>query len=125
MRLKNMEMFEKLGEYAFLACIIIAVIAGITAGVADFSTAWVALGLMILGMIVGFTTITEKEITPFLLAAIALTVASSGGWFLVINEAVAQLGTVINAIVFNITAFVAPAAIILATKTVYELAKKK
>jgi len=122
---KNMEMFEKLGEYAFLACIIIAVIAGITAGVSDFSTAWVALGLMILGIIVGFTTITEKEITPFLLAAIALTVASSGGWFLVINEAVAQLGTVINAIVFNITAFVAPAAIILATKTVYELAKKK
>lgn len=120
-----MEMFEKLGEYAFLACIIIAVIAGIAAGVGDFSTAWVALGLVVLGVIVGFTTITEKEITPFLLAAIALTVASSGGWFLVINEAVTKLGTVINAIVFNITAFVAPAAIILATKTVYELAKKK
>jgi len=120
-----MEMFEKLGEYAFLACIVIAVISGIAAGFTDISTAWVALVLVILGVIVGFTTITEKEITPFLLAAIALTVASSGGWFLVINEAVAKLGTVINAIVFNIAAFVAPAAIILATKTVYELARKK
>lgn len=120
-----MEMLKKLGEYAFLACIVIAILAGIAAGVADFSTGWVALALVILGVIVGFTTITEEEATPFLLAAIALTVASSGGWFLVINEAVAKLGTVINAILFNITAFVAPAAIILATKMVYELARKK
>jgi hypothetical protein len=59
------------------------------------------------------------------LAAVAFTVVSSGGWFLVINEAVATLGTVINAVVFSIASFVAPAAIILASKTVYELARKK
>jgi hypothetical protein len=120
-----METFEKLGEYAFVACIVIAIVAGIAAGFADFSTGWIALVLVVLGVIVGFTTITEKEVTPFLLAAIALTVASSGGWFLVINEAVAELGTVINSILFNIASFVAPAAIILATKMVYELARKK
>jgi len=34
----------------------------------------------------------------------------------VINEAVVTLGTVINAIVFNIASFVAPATIILAAK---------
>lgn len=121
----EMRGFEKLGEYVFLACIVIAIVAGIVAGLGDFSTGWVALALVVLGVIVGFTTITEKEATSFLLAAIALTVASSGGWFLVINEAVAKLGTVINAIVFNIAAFVAPAAIILATKSVYELARRK
>jgi len=120
-----METFEKLGEYAFVACIVIAIVAGIAAGFADFSTGWIALVLVVLGVVVGFTTITEKEVTPFLLAAIALTVASSGGWFLVINEAVAELGTVINSILFNIASFVAPAAIILATKMVYELARKK
>ena len=120
-----MEAFEKLGEYAFVACIVIAIVAGIATGFADFSSGWVALVLVVLGVMVGFTTLTEKEVTPFLLAAIALTVASSGGWFLVINEAVAKLGTVINGILFNIAAFVAPAAIILATKMVYELARKK
>jgi len=120
-----MEMLEKLGEYAFLACIVIAVAAGIVSSVAVFNTAWVALVLVILGVVVGFTTITEKEITPFLLAAVALTVASSGGWFLIINEAVAKLGTLINSILFNIASFVAPAAIILATKMIYELARKK
>ena len=120
-----MGMFEKLGEYAFLACIMIAVVAGIASGVGDFSSAWIALVLVVLGVVVGFTTITEKEVTPFLLAAIALTVASSGGWFLIINEAVAKLGTVMNGVLFNIASFVAPAAIILATKMVYELARKK
>ena len=120
-----MGMFEKLGEYAFLACIMIAVVAGIASGVGDFSSAWIALVLVVLGVVVGFTTITEKEATPFLLAAIALTVASSGGWFLIINEAVAKLGTVMNSVLFNIASFVAPAAIILATKMIYELARKK
>lgn len=120
-----MEMLEKLGEYAFLACIVIAVIAGITAGLAEYSAGWVALALVILGVIVGLTTVTEKEVTPFLIAAVAFTVASSGGWFLVIDEAVATLGTMINAVVFNIASFVAPAAIMLATKAVYALASKK
>lgn len=44
---------------------------------------------------------------------------------MVINEAVATLGTVINAVVFSIASFVAPAAIILAAQTVYELVRKK
>jgi len=120
-----MGMFEKLGEYAFLACIMIAVVAGVASGVGEFSSAWIALVLVVLGVVVGFTTISEKEATPFLLAAIALTVASSGGWFLIINEAVAKLGTVMNSVLFNIASFVAPAAIILATKMIYELARKK
>jgi hypothetical protein len=121
----KMSEFEKLGKYAFIACIMIAVVAGVASVFVNFSSAWIALALVILGVVVGFTTITEKEVTPFLLAAIALTVASSGGWFLIINEAVAKLGTVINSILYNIASFVAPAAIILATKMIYELANKK
>jgi len=120
-----MKTFEKLGEYVFVACVVIATIAGIASAFVDFSSGWIALMLVVLGVIVGFTTITEKEVTPFLMSAIALTVASSGGWFLVVNEAVVKLGTVINSILFNIVSFVAPAAIILATKMVYELARKK
>ena len=116
---------QKLGKYAFIACIMIAVVAGVASVFVNFSSAWIALVLVILGVVVGFTTITEKEVTPFLLAAIALTVASSGGWFLIINEAVAKLGTVINSILYNIASFVAPTAIILATKMIYELANKK
>lgn len=120
-----MQTFEKIGEYTFVTCIAIAIVAGAASVLADFSSAWIALVLVILGLVVGFSTMAEKEITPFLLAAVALTVASSGGWFLIINEAVANLGTVINAILFNIASFVAPAATILATKMIYGLAKKR
>jgi hypothetical protein len=121
-----MSEFEKLGKCAFMACIMIAVVAGVASVFVSFSSAWVALALVVLGVFVGFTTFIEKEATtPFLLAAIALTVASSGGWFLIINEAVAKLGTLINSTLYNIASFVAPASIILATKMIYELAKKK
>jgi hypothetical protein len=120
-----MNEFGKLGKYAFMACIMIAVVAGAASVFVSFSTAWVALALVVLGVFIGFTAITEKEVTPFLLAAIALTVASSGGWFLIINQAVANLGTFINGTLYNMVSFVAPAAIILSTKMVYELAKKK
>jgi hypothetical protein len=44
---------------------------------------------------------------------------------LIINEAVAKLGTLINNTLYNIASFVAPAAIILATKMIYGLANKK
>lgn len=120
-----MSEFEKLGKYAFMVCIMIAVVAGAASVSASFSTAWVVLVLAVLGVVVGLTAITEKEITPFLLAAIALTVASSGGWFLIVNEAVANLGTFINNTLYNIASFVVPASIIVATKMAYELARKK
>ena len=115
--------FEKLGKYAFMACIMIAVVAGVASVFANFSSAWIALVLVVLGVSVGLTTMTEREVTPFLLAAIALTVASSGGWFLIINEAVAKLGTFINNTMYNMVSFVAPAAIILATKMIYQLGR--
>jgi hypothetical protein len=118
--------FEKLGRYTFVVCLMIAVIAGAaSASSVSFSSAWIALLLVVLGIVVGFTTITEEGVTPFLLAAIALTVASSGGWFLVINGAVANLGTFINDTLYNIASFIAPAATILATKMIYGQQKKK
>jgi hypothetical protein len=120
-----MNEFEKLGKYLFLAGIMIALVTGLTSVFVDFSSAWIALILVVLGLCLGLTTATEKEVTPFLLAAIALTVASSGGWFLIINNAVANLGTFINSTMYNMVSFVAPAAIILATKMIYQLANKK
>jgi hypothetical protein len=45
-----MGMFEKLGEYAFLLCVVIAILAGIATGFADFSSGSVALALAVLGV---------------------------------------------------------------------------
>ena len=119
-------MKTKIGEWAFIAFVIIAILAGLVAGMGGGSTlGWITLLMVILGIIVGFITITTKEVPAFLLAAIALLVANVGGVFLTIDQVLPPLGTVINAILRNVAAFVAPAAIILAVKAIVGITKTK
>lgn len=115
---------EKIGEYAFLVCLLVAVIAGLAVSRLTDYQGSISLALVILGAVIGLITVTEKEITPFLLAAVALLVANTGAVFIVINDVVGGLGTAINGVVVNIATFVAPAAIILSVKSVYALARK-
>jgi len=120
----------KAGEYAFILCVIIAILAGLVvgAGLVGTSGAWVALILVILGVVVGLTTVTEKEITPFLIAVIALVVAGAGNIFSVGLAGVAGLdvlGRIIDSILSHVAIFVAPAAIILSLKAIYALASKR
>jgi len=118
-------MKEKIGEWAFIAFVIIAILAGLAAGIGGAGAlGWVTLVMVILGIIIGFTTIKTKEASTFLMAAIALLVANAGGVFLTIDQVLAPVGSIINAIVTNIAAFVAPAAIILAIKAIIGITKK-
>ena len=113
-----------IGRWAFIVFVIIAVLAGLAAGLGGRAAlGWVSLIMVILGIIVGLTNLTEKEAIPFLTAVIALLVANSGQVFLVIDEVAKPLGTIINSILSNVAAFVAPAAILLAVKAIYNLAK--
>ncbi len=122
---------KKSGEYAYLLSLVIAVLAGIAATANYGTSGWVALLLVILGLVVGFLNVTEKETNAFLVSSIALIVASLGasvtgdtGVFSALNV-IPGLGTLINAIVANIAIFVAPAAIVIAVKAVHSLAKNK
>ncbi|MDI6721588.1 MAG: hypothetical protein QMD85_04305, partial [Candidatus Aenigmarchaeota archaeon] len=65
---------ETIGKWVFLASIVIAVIAGAVAGAGQALV--VAAVLAVLGLIVGFLNVTEKESTPFLVATIALALLS-------------------------------------------------
>jgi len=121
---------EKIGEYAFLLFVIVAVVAGLfIGGTSDLRTydndAWIQLILVVLGIIVGLTTITEKESQPFLIAAIALAVAAASNQFMVFNEILYPLGYIAVYIVKYIAAFVIPAAVIMAIKAVFNLARTK
>jgi len=108
-----------------LICLLIAVVAGAAVGQLTVEqAAWVGVALVVLGIVVGLTTIAEKEVTPFLLAAVVLLVAGGAGAFIPLNLAVEGLGTAINAIVVNLVRFVAPAAVILSAKSIYALARK-
>ena len=81
---------EFVGKWAFLIGLIIAVIAGFMTGYATT----LALVLFVLGLIVGFLNVTEKESSKFLIAAIALL---TGG--IASLTAISMLGVTINYII--------------------------
>ncbi|TRO58437.1 hypothetical protein [[Eubacterium] cellulosolvens] len=116
---------ESIGRWAFIAGVIIAILAGIASAVGGGMGGWVPLVMLILGVIVGLTTITEKETTPFLVAAIALLVANGGRGFLLVDSVLPGVGTAIDTILVTLAAFVAPAAIIMAVKAIYNIGRTR
>ncbi len=105
----------ELGHWSFIAGVILAILAGLLgAAYADM----VAMVLVVLGLIVGFLNISEKEVSDFLIAAIALLLTGAAGL-----EALPVVGMYLGPILTNIATFVAPAVVIVALKAVYELGK--
>ena len=108
-----------LGAIAFLAGMLLAIIAG---GVSrDNGT--IVLVLVILGIIVGLFNITSREMIPFLVAAVALVVVGTVGAFSSLDDITDGLGRVLNGMVDYIAVFMTPAAIITAIKVVWSLAR--
>jgi hypothetical protein len=124
---------EKITRWAFAAFVVIAIVMGLVvgymmwsnySGVADIN-GWVILILLVLGIIIGLTNITVKEVEPFLIATIALIVASSANvWSPLIN--IHQLlYDWANVITDYIVAFAAPAAVIIGIKAIIAMTRTK
>lgn len=136
--MKKLVTMDEIAQYAFMAFVAIAVIAGLAVGymayverswtaVAD-ANAYVTLIMLILGIIVGLVSITTKEVRPFLIAAIALIVTGVGVdvWSpLNAIEALQLLYYWATGILNYIVAFTAPAAVIIAIRSIWALAKEK
>lgn len=134
----KMEM-ERIARWAFVAFVIIAIVMGLVVGymansasahlldsdVANANT-YVTLVLLILGIVVGLISITTKEVTPFLIATIALIVASiSNVWSPLRNGTLDLLYYWAEEILSYIVAFTAPAAVILAIRSVFAIERAK
>jgi len=109
--------FSKIGVWSFLIGLLIAVLAG---GVIQRSTS-VVLVLALLGLIVGVLNVTSKEAIPFLVATIALVVSVSG-MSIVLSGLSGVWTEALVKVLDNITIFVAPAALMVALKSIYVLA---
>ncbi len=107
-------MNEKYGAWAFTIGLVLAVILGFIP-----SVTWITALLVILGLVVGFVNVTEKESTAFLIASTALVITASS-----LSELPA-LGGIVTAILRNVVALVSPAAIIVALKAVWSMGGKK
>jgi hypothetical protein len=133
-----MEM-EKIARWAFVAVVVIAIVMGLVVGyMANIATlnlydsnvtnanAYITLTLVILGIVVGFISVTTKEVTPFLVAAIALIVAGlSNIWSLLANGTLDLLYYWAREILTYIVAFAAPAAVIIAVRSLLAMEKAK
>ncbi len=107
----------KVGEWAFLVGLLLAIVLGLFPQALAVTTTTAV--LVVLGIIVGLVNVTSKESHGFLLASVALLVAGSAGY-----GVLPGIGNYLSAILTNIVTFVAPAAVIVAVKAVYELARK-
>ena len=102
----------QLGKWAFTVGLIIAVVGGL-----GFSQTWFAWLLVLLGLVVGFLNITDRESQKFLLAAIALIVAATA-W-----SVLPYVGGYLSAILNNIIAFIGAAVLVVALKVLFETAQ--
>ena len=114
-------MGSKIGQWSFVFGIVLAIVVSVYT-FSDTVTGWVTLLLVILGLIVGLLNITEKETTPFLVAAIALLATGTAANSLK-KIPPDVLGAFLYTAVGNIAAFVAPGAILVAVKAIWALAK--
>jgi len=105
-------MAGKLGSWAFIVGAALAVVSGLVPTLQAQS--WLLWALVVLGVVVGLLNVTAKETTGFLVAAIALMLTS---------PAAGTLGGMVSIMLSNIAVFVAPAALIVALKAIYDLAR--
>jgi len=101
----------RIGHWALIIGMILAVLAGFTAVPA------LPVILFVLGLIVGFLNIKEKESTPFLVAVIALLLIGVAGLQL------GRLTPVVVSILNNFITFVAAAGLVVALKQVIAIVK--
>jgi len=126
-KLSTASLLAKVGELAFIVVVIVAIVAGLVTTKLDAAQlSWIRIALMILGVVISLTTITEAEVSQFMMVSVALLVASTAAIFVLATITVAATAvTIVGGVVLNIMAFVAPAAIIPSLKAVYKLARKK
>ncbi len=126
---------EEIARWSYIIFVILAVIMGLAVGYMAYeaegwedpgvkdTSAWVILIMLILGIIIGITSITAKEVTPFLIATIALLVASAVDVWAPLDIIHPLLAYWATGILKYIVAFAAPAAVIIAIKAVLGMAK--
>lgn len=114
---------NNIGSWAFILGVLIAILGGAFGGYAAAYAPWITLILVILGLVVGFLNISAKEVNDFLLAAIALVAVGLVANLSAIDTIIPVLGSVLQSMVQNVAAFVAPAALIVALKAIYQLGR--
>jgi uncharacterized membrane protein len=103
---------ERVGKWAFIAGLVLAVLLGYILGLG-----WAVWVLAILGVIVGLLNVTREDTERFLLAAIAFGISVTA------LNTVPGLGPHITNILGYVAAFVAGAVVVVALKALFQTAR--
>jgi len=123
------KMWKTLGTWLFLIGILIAIVVGLLIGANVYTDApnyYAAFVLALLGFIVGILsffavgTITRDEVPTFLIAALLLIGIGAASAYL---QNIAYIGAYLNAIATMFAVFIAPAAVLLAIRAIWDIGK--
>ena len=103
---------EQMGKWAFIVGFVICVVAGLV-----IAQPWMYWVLAVLGLIVGVLNITALETQRFLIASIALMLSATS------IIAIPIIGVAVTAVLYNIVVFISAAVLVVALKSLFEIAK--
>lgn len=109
-----------LGRYAFAVGVIAALIFAFTNQ--NYLPKEYGIFLIIIGLIIGLINITHKERAMFLIAAIALIVTNGANLW---SISLWNIGPILQVFMRNLAILFAPAALLVALETIYELASNR
>ena len=111
---------NQIGRWAFILGVAISVVAGLASSAINAAAAgMVMLVLVLLGLIVGYLNIGHRQVEEFLYAAIAVELVGTANLF-----TIPVVGMALTVMVWYVAAFVAPAALVVALRSVYGLASR-
>ena len=117
-------MEKQIGDYSFIAGVILAVVLGLAASQLGDTAAWLWSLMVVLGLVVGFLNVSGKETKEFLWVAVVLVVVAYAGSAQIDKwQGVKFIGTYLSGIFNSILAFVTPATVVVALKDVWGLSK--
>jgi hypothetical protein len=112
------------GAYAFLVGVIFAIVMGLSQKIFDitYSNAPYAF-LVILGIVIGFLNVGDRDSMTFLIASLSLVIVSGFGQSALIYVSNIPFLSSLTAILAALLVMFVPATIIVALKVVFNLAK--
>jgi hypothetical protein len=115
---------SKIGVWAFIIGIVLALLGGIIVSLIGEGQAAVTAILLVLGLIVGFFNVGKNEVKDYLIAAVSLVIVTFMGSSIMANlDTLGMLGNYLQYVFAAIMTFVIPATIIVAVKEIYGLSR--
>ena len=118
-------MEKKIGRYSYVIGVLIALLLGIFGGMPFLatSTPYLLSLLVLLGLIVGFINVTDKETKDFLMVSTILVIVAFVGGASANLSTVQWIGSYLGSIFSAIMTFVIPATVVVGLKSITAMAK--